>query len=99
MAVSDEFSLTVEVVDLDSGTFQQIRLGSQIGEAPPAQADNGAHASARAGLAGYSPVCGVAEMADGSIALVQANGTVRMLDIGQASLREAEGAWQSTLLA
>eukprot|EP01043_Picozoa_sp_COSAG02_P007426 COSAG02_NODE_221_length_28385_cov_5.795164_7_plen_1631_part_00 len=92
MAVSDESSLTVEVVNLDLGTFQQIRLGSQIGEAPVVKDDG---VTATAGL--FSPVCGIAEMADQTIALVQANGTVRIVDIDQASLREEEELWQSEL--
>ena len=91
MAVSDESSLTIEVVNLDLGIFQQIRLGSEIGHAPAAK-DDGAVAAGR-----FSPICGIAEMADGTIALVQANGTVRIVDIDQDSLREAEEAWQSEL--
>jgi hypothetical protein len=51
--------------------------------------------TATAGL--FSPVCGIAEMADQTIALVQANGTVRIVDIDQASLREEEELWQSEL--
>jgi MoxR-like ATPase len=92
MAVSDKSSLTIEVVNLDLGIFQQIKLGSQIGEAPVAKDDG---VTATEGL--FSPVCGIAEMADQTIALVQANGTVRIVDIDQDSLREAEELWQSEL--
>jgi hypothetical protein len=92
MAVSSESSLTGEVVNLELGTLQQISLGSQIGEAPMAKDDGATVAAGR-----FSPVCGIAEMADQTVALVQANGTVRIVDIDQASLRDEEELWQSEL--
>ena len=92
MAVSDESSLTVEVVNLELGTLQRISLGNQIGSAPMAKDDG---ATVAAGL--FSPVCGIAEMADHTVALVQANGMVRIVDIDQARLRDEEELWQSEL--
>ena len=96
MAVSDEISLTIEVMNLDMSTFQKIRLGSQIGEAPTQAA--GAQTSTVAAAQQYSAVCGIAELGDGSIAVLQASGTVRVVDINTASLQASEGEWQSMLL-
>ena len=96
MAVSGPGSLTVEVTDLAASNFRQIRLGAEVGDAASQLAGQETATSLATG--DFSPVCGIAEMADGKVAVLQASGVVRVVDIDLRSLREKEGEWQSQLL-
>ena len=89
-------SLTVEVTDLAASNFRQIRLGAEVGDA--ASQLVGQETATSLATADFSPVCGIAEMADGKVAVLQASGVVRVVDIDSRSLREQEGEWQSQLL-
>ena len=89
-------SLTVEVTDLAASNFRQIRLGAEVGDAASQLAGQETATSLATG--DFSPVCGIAEMSDGKVAVLQASGVVRVVDIDLRSLREKEGEWQSQLL-
>jgi len=95
MAISNPKELMVEAMNLETGLFKQIMLGHKIGEAPPEGEEGGGLAGASANK--HAHVYGVTEMADGTIAVLQQDGVVRVVELRAEQLEDDEVEWQTMM--
>jgi hypothetical protein len=100
MAMSTPQELTLEYINLDTGMTKQIQLGLKVGDVPPIT-DNtnvsevSVNRSVSAGK--HAHVYGLAEMADGRIAILQQNGVVRVVELREDELEADEAEWQTMM--
>jgi energy-coupling factor transporter ATP-binding protein EcfA2 len=99
VCISNPQALTLEVVDMETRQLRQIHLGFQVGQPPPpppkAEIQNQAILPKRTEK--HPTVVGITETLDGTVFLLQRNGTVRLIDINTDRVREEESEWQSMI--
>jgi hypothetical protein len=100
MAMSSPQELALEYINLDTGMTKEIQLGLKVGDAPTVlESDNVSEVSVnRSASAGkHAHVYGIAEMADGRIAVLQQDGAVRVVELREDELDADEAEWQTMM--
>jgi MoxR-like ATPase len=98
MAISNPQELGLELINLDTGMLKQIQLGFKVGDAPPDSTDgDSSEVSVNRSAAKHAHVYGVAEMADGRIAVLQQDGVVRIVELREDELAADESEWQTMM--